>query len=49
VAPIDGRPPIASTTSTPTKASVRWGFSSSQWRSTSSPIVTASDEEVDGW
>ena len=43
---VDGRPPTASSTSTPFKASVRWVFSSS-WGCSSSLVAAAGGEEGD--
>jgi hypothetical protein len=47
-APVDGRPPRASSTSTPTKASVRWGFSSSRDSSPSSTVMAGYEEDNSG-
>jgi hypothetical protein len=44
-APVDGRPPTASSTSSPLKASVRWVFFSSRGCSSSSPVAVAGGEE----
>ena len=46
-APVDGRPPMDSSTSTPLKTNVRWVFFSSRRCSSSSPVAVAGGEEGD--